>query len=91
MLLPPPGAAAGGAEAGPEKHCRRLVLDAIFTRWVRAGAWRRIRDAQRDRLRMRAGRDPAHGCEYPNDKALANQCSLDRGIWNSAARRCDIL
>jgi len=29
----------------------------IFARWVRAGVWRRIHDALRDRLRVRAGRD----------------------------------
>jgi len=29
----------------------------IFVRWVRAGVWRRIHDALRDRLRVRAGRD----------------------------------
>lgn len=29
----------------------------VFTRWVRAGVWRRIHDALRDRLRVRAGRD----------------------------------
>lgn len=29
----------------------------IFVRWVRAGAWQRIHDALRDRLRVRAGRD----------------------------------
>lgn len=29
----------------------------IFARWVRAGVWRRINDALRDRLRVRAGRD----------------------------------
>ena len=81
-LLPPPGNAAGRG-GRPEKHCRRMILDAIlylvrggiawrqlpadfpppttvydvFTRWVRAGVWRRIHDALRDQLRVRAGRD----------------------------------
>ena len=31
---------------------------AIFARWVRCGAWRAIHDILRDRLRLRAGRDP---------------------------------
>ena len=31
---------------------------AIFVRWVRAGAWQRIHDALRDRIRVRAGRSP---------------------------------
>jgi transposase len=83
----PTAAAAAGNTAGrggrPEKHCRRLILDAIlclvrggvawrqlpvefppastvydtFTRWTRSGAWRRIHDALRDRLRVRDGRD----------------------------------
>ncbi|MDI9960674.1 MULTISPECIES: IS5 family transposase [unclassified Rhodococcus (in: high G+C Gram-positive bacteria)] len=81
-LLPPPGNAAGRG-GRPEKHCRRMILDAIlylvrggiawrqlpadfpppttvydvFTRWVRARAWRRIQDALRDRLRVQVGRD----------------------------------
>ncbi|MFI7166323.1 IS5 family transposase [Rhodococcus erythropolis] len=29
----------------------------VFTRWVRAAVWRRIHDALRDRLQVRAGRD----------------------------------
>lgn len=33
------------------------TVHAIFTRWVRAGSWRTIHDALRDRLRVRAGRD----------------------------------
>lgn len=82
-LLPPPGS-AGGLGGRPEKHCRRMVLDAIFyvvrggiawrqlpaefppamtvyaifARWVRAGAWQRIHDALRDRLRIHDGRHP---------------------------------
>ncbi|MFD9669397.1 transposase [Rhodococcus sp. NPDC059968] len=77
-LLPPPGDTADRG-VRPEKHCRRMILDAIaylvrgaiggancpppttvydvFTRWVRAGVWRRIHDALRHRLRVRAGRD----------------------------------
>ncbi|MDN3459896.1 IS5 family transposase [Rhodococcus sp. APC 3903] len=81
-LLPPPGNAAGRG-GRPEKHCRRMILDAIlylarggiawhqlptdfpspttvydvFTRWVRAGVWRRIHDALRDRLWVQVGRD----------------------------------
>ncbi|MFC5114878.1 IS5 family transposase [Amycolatopsis halotolerans] len=82
-LLPPPGNATdkGGR---PEKHPRRLVLDAmfclarggiawrqmpsdfppamtvydIFRRWVKTGAWQRVHDALRDRVRARAGRRP---------------------------------
>ena len=30
---------------------------AVFARWARGGAWQRILDALRDRLRVRAGRD----------------------------------
>ncbi|WP_246872713.1 IS5 family transposase [Rhodococcus sp. DMU1] len=82
-LLPPPGNATGHG-GRPEKHCRRLILDAIFyvvrggiawrqlpsefppamtvyaifARWVRAGAWQRIHDALRDRLRIHDGRGP---------------------------------
>jgi transposase len=82
-LLPPPGNVAGRG-GRPEKHCRRMVLDAIFyvvrggiawrqlpvefppamtvyaifARWVRAGAWLRIHDALRDRLRVTDGRAP---------------------------------
>lgn len=29
----------------------------MFARWARSGAWQRILDALRDRLRVRAGRD----------------------------------
>ncbi|WP_420855173.1 transposase [Rhodococcus koreensis] len=40
-LLPPPGNTGGGG-GRPEKHCRRLVLDAIFD-VVRGGiAWRQL-------------------------------------------------
>src|SRR3954465_1075308 len=81
-LLPAPGSTAGRG-GRPEKHCRRLIVDAIlyivrggiawrqlpvefppagtvyavFARWARGGAWQRILDALRDRLRVRAGRD----------------------------------
>ena len=30
---------------------------AVVARWARSGAWQRILDALRDRLRVRAGRD----------------------------------
>lgn len=82
-LLPLPGNAFGKG-GRPEKHPRRVVLDAVFylvrggvawaqlprdfppyqtvygafRRWVRAGAWRGIHDALRDRTRVEAGRDP---------------------------------
>lgn len=82
-LLPAPGNTHGKG-GRPEKHCRRLILDAIFylvrggiawaqlpcefpprstvydlfRRWVSAGAWLRVHDALRDRLRVRAGRRP---------------------------------
>ena len=81
-LLPAPGSTAGRG-GRPEKHCRRVIVDAIlyivrggiawrqlpvefppagtvyavFARWARSGAWQRILDALRDRLRVRAGRD----------------------------------
>ena len=81
-LLPAPGSTAG-CGGRPEKHCRRVIVDAIpyivrggiawrqlpvefppagtvyavFARWARSGAWQRILDALRDRLRVRAGRD----------------------------------
>ena len=81
-LLPAPGSTAGRG-GRPEKHCRRVIVDAIlyiagggiawrqlpvefppagtvsavFARWARGGAWQRILDALRDRLRVRAGRD----------------------------------
>ena len=81
-LLPAPGSAAGRG-GRPEKHCRRVIVDAIlyivrggiawrqlpvefppagtvyavFARWARSGAWQRMLDALRDRLRVRAGRD----------------------------------
>jgi transposase len=82
-LLPPPGNTHGRG-GRPEKHSRRLVLDAIFylvrggiawaqlpagfpphqtvydifRRWVRSGAWQRIHDCLRDRLRLRLQRQP---------------------------------
>src|SRR4029078_1982908 len=81
-LLPAPGSTAGRG-GRPEKHCRRVIMDAIpyivrggiawrqlpvefppaatvyavSDRWARSGAWQRILDALRDRLRVRAGRD----------------------------------
>src|SRR6478735_6019288 len=81
-LLPAPGSTAGRG-GRPEKHCRRVIVDAILyivrggiawrqlpvefppagtvyavcARWARSGAWQRILDALRDRLRVRAGRD----------------------------------
>jgi transposase len=36
----------------------KTVYD-IFRRWAKAGAWHRIHDALRDRVRVRAGRSPA--------------------------------
>ena len=33
------------------------TASAVFARWARGGAWQRLLDALRDRLRMRAGRD----------------------------------
>ena len=33
------------------------TVSAVFARWARGGAWQRILDALRDRLRVRAGRD----------------------------------
>jgi len=33
------------------------TVSAVFARWARGGAWRRILDALRDRRRVRAGRD----------------------------------
>jgi transposase len=83
-LLPPPGNTAGKG-GRPEKHPRRLLLDAIFylvrggiawrqlpsdfppattvydnfSRWTKNGAWQRIHDALRDRVRVRAGRKPS--------------------------------
>lgn len=82
-LLPHAGNTAGKG-GRPEKHPRRLVLDAIFylarggiawaqlpsdfppaktvydifRRWAKAGVWQRIHDALRDRVRVRAGRNP---------------------------------
>jgi transposase len=79
-LLPAPGSTAGRG-GRPEKHCRRVIVEAIlyivrggiawrqlpvefppaatvyavFARWARGGAWQRILDALRDRLRVRAG------------------------------------
>ena len=81
-MLPPPGNTSGRG-GRPEKHPRRLILDAVFylvrggvawrqlpadfppamtvydtfRRWVRAGAWQRVNDALRDRLRVRCGRN----------------------------------
>lgn len=81
-MLPPPGNTRGRG-GRPEKHPRRLILDAVFylvrggvawrqlpadfppamtvydtfRRWVRAGAWQRVNDALRDRLRARCGRN----------------------------------
>src|SRR5699024_3165719 len=82
-LLPPAGNTAGKGDR-PEKHPRRVVLDAIvhppravtswapfpmdfppaktvydiFRRWAKHGVWQRIHDALRDRVRVRAGRNP---------------------------------
>lgn len=81
-LLPAPGSMKGRG-GRPEKHCRRLIVDAIlyiarggiawrqlpmefppagtvyavFARWSHSGAWQRIVDALRDRLRVRDGRN----------------------------------
>lgn len=75
-LLPLPGNTEGRG-GRPEKHCRRMILDAIlylvrggiawrqlpaefplpttvrgiFVRWIRCGAWQRVHDMLRDRLR----------------------------------------
>jgi len=93
-LLPAPGSTAGRG-GRPEKHCRRVIVDAImyivrggiawrqlpvefppagtvyavFARWSRSGAWQRILDALRDRLRVRSGRDR---CPTAGDHRLAD-------------------
>jgi transposase len=46
--------AALPAEFPPAK-----TVYGLFRRWVRAGAWRRLHDALRDRARVRAGRHPS--------------------------------
>ena len=35
-----------------------MTICDIFHRWAKAGVWQRVHDAQRDRVRLHAGRDP---------------------------------
>ncbi|TQC38995.1 IS5 family transposase [Rhodococcus sp. WS4] len=102
-LLPPAGN-TGGRGGRPEKHCRRLVLDAIFyvvrggiawrqlpaefppattvyaifVRWVRAGVWRRIHDALRDRARVRGGRDPQPSAAIIDSQSVQGSDTVPR-------------
>ena len=51
---------AGGGIAWrqlPVEFPPAATVYAVFARWARGGAWQRILDALRDRLRVRAGRD----------------------------------
>jgi transposase len=41
----------------PVEFPSAATVYAVFARWARSGAWQRILDALRDRLRVRAGRD----------------------------------
>ena len=43
---------------------------AIFTRWVRTGIWARIHDALVDRLRVRAGKNPAPSAAIIDSQSL---------------------
>ncbi|MFC8934057.1 transposase [Rhodococcus sp. NPDC057135] len=40
-MLPPPGNSAG-RDGRPEKHCRRMILDAIFCLFRGGIAWRQL-------------------------------------------------
>jgi transposase len=42
----------------PREFPPRSTVFDTFTRWVRSGAWARVHDALRDRLRIRLGRRP---------------------------------
>ena len=43
----------------PVEFPSAATVYAVFARWARSGAWQRILDALRDRLRVRAGRTGA--------------------------------
>jgi transposase len=47
----------GGMRQLPVEFPPAGTVSAVFARWARGGAWQRILDALRDRLRVRAGRD----------------------------------
>ena len=47
----------GGMRQLPVEFPPAGTVYAVFARWARSGAWQRILDALRDRLRVRAGRD----------------------------------
>ncbi|MFF2112434.1 transposase [Rhodococcus koreensis] len=60
---------------------------AVFARWAHSGAWQRILDALRDRLRVRAGRDrcPTVRSSTRRRCRLPIPCS-DRAAAGMAAR-----
>src|SRR5271166_2041122 len=110
-LLPAPGSTAGRG-GRPEKHCRRVIVDAIlyivrggiawrqlpvefppagtvyavFARWARSGAWQRILDALRDRLRVRAGRDRCPTAAIIDSQTVPAADTVPRSSrgWDSA-------
>ncbi|HET9565515.1 MAG TPA: IS5 family transposase [Mycobacterium sp.] len=112
-LLPAPGSTAGRG-GRPEKHCRRVIVDAIlyivrggiawrqlpvefppagtvyavFARWARGGAWRRILDALRDRLRVRAGRDRCPTAAIIDSQTVPAADTVPRSSrgWDGAKR-----
>ena len=112
-LLPAPGGTAGRG-GRPEKHCRRVIVDAIlyivrggiawrqlpvefppaatvyavFARWARSGAWQRILDALRDRLRVRAGRDRCPTAAIIDSQTVPAADTVPRSSrgWDGAKR-----
>ena len=112
-LLPAPGSTAGRG-GRPEKHCRRVIVDAIlyivrggiawrqlpvefppaatvyavFARWARSGAWQRILDALRDRLRVRAGRDRCPTAAIIDSQTVPAADTVPRSSrgWDGAKR-----
>lgn len=51
---------------------------AIFARWVRAGAWRRIHDALRDRARIQDGRNPLPSAAIIDSQSVQGSDTVHR-------------
>jgi transposase len=56
----------------------KTVYD-IYRRWVAAGAWQRIHDALRDRLRVREGRNPVPTAAIIDSQSIQGSDTVPRG------------
>ena len=61
---------------------------AVFARWARGGAWQRILDALRDRLRVRAGRDRCPTAAIIDSQTVPAADTVPRSSrgWDGAKR-----